>query len=55
MLTPGHRRVLLLGGRPDQITAQGRVRGCLGAHRARGIGPARCCCTATSPVTPGTG
>lgn len=37
VLSQGHRRVLFLGGRPDHTTAQGRERGCLAAHRARGI------------------
>lgn len=37
VLAQGHRRVLFLGGRPDHTTAQGRERGYLAAHRARGV------------------
>ncbi|MFF7370511.1 LacI family DNA-binding transcriptional regulator [Streptomyces tricolor] len=39
VLTQGHRRVLFLGGPPGHTTAQGRVRGYLDAHRARGLEP----------------
>ncbi|WBO63053.1 LacI family DNA-binding transcriptional regulator [Streptomyces camelliae] len=39
VLAQGHRRVLFLGGKPDHTTAQGRERGYLGAHRARGLEP----------------
>ena len=39
VLAQGHRRVLFLGGRADHTTAQGRERGCLAAHRARGLDP----------------
>jgi len=37
VLAQGHRRVLFLGGRPDHTTAQGRERGYVSAHRARGV------------------
>ncbi|NUO46074.1 MAG: LacI family DNA-binding transcriptional regulator [Streptomyces sp.] len=37
VLAQGHRRVLFLGGKPDHTTAQGRERGYLAAHRARGL------------------
>ncbi|TQE20226.1 LacI family transcriptional regulator [Streptomyces ipomoeae] len=37
VLTHGHRRILFLGGKPDHTTAQGRERGYLAAHRARGV------------------
>jgi len=39
LLAQGHQRVLFLGGKPDNSTAQGRERGYLAAHRARGIDP----------------
>ncbi|ANP50294.1 LacI family transcriptional regulator [Streptomyces griseochromogenes] len=39
VLAQGHRRVLFLGGEPDHSTAQGRERGYLAAHRARGLEP----------------
>lgn len=39
LLAQGHRRVLFLGGKPENTTAQGRERGYLAAHRARGIEP----------------
>ncbi|MFD4554083.1 LacI family DNA-binding transcriptional regulator [Streptomyces sp. NPDC058469] len=39
VLAQGHQRVLFLGGKPDQATAQGRERGYLAAHRARGLEP----------------
>lgn len=37
VLAQGHRRILFLGGEPDHTTAQGRERGYLAAHRARGV------------------
>ncbi|MGW7259059.1 LacI family DNA-binding transcriptional regulator [Streptomyces sp. NPDC054834] len=37
VLAQGHRRVLFPGGKPDHTTAQGRERGYLAAHRARGL------------------
>lgn len=39
VLAQGHRRVLFLGGSPENTAAQGRERGYLAAHRARGIEP----------------
>ncbi|AZP21133.1 LacI family transcriptional regulator [Streptomyces aquilus] len=39
VLAQGHQRVLFLGGKPDHTTAQGRARGYLAAHRARGLEP----------------
>jgi LacI family transcriptional regulator len=39
LLAQGHERVLFLGGKPDNSTAQGRERGYLAAHRARGTDP----------------
>ncbi|MDX3568079.1 LacI family DNA-binding transcriptional regulator [Streptomyces sp. ID05-47C] len=39
VLAQGHRRVLFLGGKPDHTTVQGRERGYLAAHRARGLEP----------------
>lgn len=39
LLARGHRRILFLGGRPENTTAQGRERGYLDAHRAHGIDP----------------
>jgi hypothetical protein len=39
VLAQGHRRILFLGGAPDHTTAQGRERGYLAAHRARGLDP----------------
>ena len=39
VLAQGHQRVLFLGGKPDHATAQGRERGYLAAHRARGLEP----------------
>ncbi|MGQ4384921.1 LacI family DNA-binding transcriptional regulator [Streptomyces sp. SAS_270] len=39
LLAQGHERVLFLGGKPDNSTAQGRERGYLAAHRARGLDP----------------
>ncbi|MFI9587506.1 LacI family DNA-binding transcriptional regulator [Streptomyces sp. NPDC052236] len=35
LLAQGHRRVLFLGGRPENTTAQGREQGYLSAHSAR--------------------
>ncbi|MER6732327.1 LacI family DNA-binding transcriptional regulator [Streptomyces puniciscabiei] len=35
----GVSAVLFLGGKPDHTTAEGRERGYLGAHRARGLEP----------------
>ncbi|MES5818712.1 LacI family DNA-binding transcriptional regulator [Streptomyces sp. RG80] len=40
VLAQGHQRVLYLGGKSDHSTAQGRERGYLAAHRARGVEPA---------------
>jgi len=40
VLAQGHQRVLFLGGKSDHSTAQGRERGYLAAHRARGVEPA---------------
>ncbi|MEU9892199.1 LacI family DNA-binding transcriptional regulator [Streptomyces phaeochromogenes] len=37
LLAQGHRRVLFLGGKPSNTTAQGREQGYLAAHRARGV------------------
>ncbi|MEU2332506.1 LacI family DNA-binding transcriptional regulator [Streptomyces sp. NPDC013172] len=39
VLAQGHRRLLFLGGKPDQTTALGRERGYLAAHRSRGLEP----------------
>ncbi|MES4904091.1 MULTISPECIES: LacI family DNA-binding transcriptional regulator [unclassified Streptomyces] len=39
VLAQGHRRVLFLGGGPENTAAQGRERGYLAAHRARGLDP----------------
>jgi LacI family transcriptional regulator len=39
VLSRGHRRILYLGGKPEHTTAQGRERGYLAAHRARGVEP----------------
>lgn len=39
LLAQGHRRVLFLGGKPENTTAQGREQGYLSAHRARGFDP----------------
>jgi LacI family transcriptional regulator len=39
VLSQGHQRVLFLGGASDHTTAQGRERGYLAAHRARGLAP----------------
>ncbi|WP_328492665.1 LacI family transcriptional regulator [Streptomyces sp. NBC_00414] len=39
LLSQGHHRVLFLGGKPSNTTAQGREQGYLSAHRARGIDP----------------
>ncbi|MEV0223356.1 LacI family DNA-binding transcriptional regulator [Streptomyces sp. NPDC050704] len=39
LLAQGHRRVLFLGGKPSNTTAQGREQGYLAAHRARGVEP----------------
>lgn len=39
LLGQGHRRILLLGGAPDNTTLQGRERGYTSAHRAVGIEP----------------
>ncbi|MFE3138454.1 LacI family DNA-binding transcriptional regulator [Streptomyces scopuliridis] len=39
LLGRGHRRVLFLGGSPDNTTLQGRERGYAAAHRALGLEP----------------
>ncbi|RDG38866.1 LacI family DNA-binding transcriptional regulator [Streptomyces corynorhini] len=39
LLAQGHRRILYLGGAPDNSTARGRARGYLAAHHALGLDP----------------
>ncbi|MEU5027704.1 LacI family DNA-binding transcriptional regulator [Streptomyces milbemycinicus] len=39
VLAQGHRRILFLGGKPENTAAQGRERGYVAAHRARGLDP----------------
>ncbi|MGW7043412.1 LacI family DNA-binding transcriptional regulator [Streptomyces avermitilis] len=39
LLAQGHRRILFLGGAPDNTTLQGRERGYAAAHRAFGVQP----------------
>ncbi|WP_419999381.1 LacI family DNA-binding transcriptional regulator [Streptomyces boninensis] len=39
LLAKGHRRILLLGGAPDNATQRGRERGYLAAHEAYGVTP----------------